>query len=166
MQALSQFGKRWSLCDFLDLGQQIVRERHAGHGSASLEAPVQGIGYITKLNHLGHATSILSCSAHVNGIAFAHVGSSFSELKTWVGTRAKSTAALVFVDEKTLPRKWFGLEQTGKRDRGLGRDESSLFLAPPMKEGLQAFPIEDTNLGSFQLTCQTVLTQGDESSKG
>jgi hypothetical protein len=36
---------------------------------------VQGIRYITKLNHLGHATSILSCHSHVNKIAFAQAGS-------------------------------------------------------------------------------------------
>jgi hypothetical protein len=30
---------------------------------------VQGIGYITKLNHLGHVTTILSCVSHVKVFA-------------------------------------------------------------------------------------------------
>jgi hypothetical protein len=64
-----------------------------------------------------------------------------SELKTWVGTRPKPTAALVFVDEKTNlsrghQRFGFGLEQAGKRNRELGLDESSLFPAPLMKRRL------------------------------
>src|SRR5580692_10249640 len=71
VQALPQFRERWPLCDFLDLSQQIVRKRHTCHGSASFQAAVQGIGYITKLNHLGHATSILSCYTHVKlGLPF------------------------------------------------------------------------------------------------
>jgi len=31
---------------------------------------VQGIGYIAKLNHFRHATSILSCRTHVNVMLF------------------------------------------------------------------------------------------------
>src|ERR1700733_6035442 len=42
----------------------------------ALRPRVQGVGYIPKLNHLGHATSTVECSPHVRGIAFAQVGSS------------------------------------------------------------------------------------------
>jgi len=43
----------------------VVRKRHTCHSSASFQAAVQSVGYITKLNHLGHAISILSCYSHV-----------------------------------------------------------------------------------------------------
>jgi len=35
---------------------------------------MEGIGYITKLDHLGHVISILSCCTHVNTLAYGTCG--------------------------------------------------------------------------------------------
>jgi len=43
MQTLPELRQRWPLRDFPDLSQQIIRERHAGHGRARLQGAMQSI---------------------------------------------------------------------------------------------------------------------------
>jgi len=63
-QPLADLIGRQPLRKPLDLGKQIVRERHPGQRGPRLELPVQVLRDIADLNHGGHADSILSCSAH------------------------------------------------------------------------------------------------------
>jgi hypothetical protein len=58
MQTLPQLCERWPLRDFFDLRQQIIRKRFPRHVNASLQATMQAIRYVTKLNHLRHVVSI------------------------------------------------------------------------------------------------------------
>lgn len=80
MQTRAELGQSRPLCDLSNLCQQIIRQRHAGHGGTGLQSAMEGVGHVAKLNHLRHVINILSCESHVKmqvaaGVPLAHRGS-------------------------------------------------------------------------------------------
>ncbi len=68
-QPLSQLVGSRPLRGLPEIGEQVVRERHAGFGRAGLELAMKRLGHIADLDHAGHVSSMVTCAEHVNASA-------------------------------------------------------------------------------------------------